>query len=64
MFTVDKSEDEVQNVSIIKDCDAITILLRLPKYIKKAKEQLKHLPDIPTRLTLNLAADFVGVRKF
>jgi len=63
---VDKSEDEVQEcIRIIKDCGAIDYSFEIAlKYIKKAKEELKHLPDIPTRLTLHLAADFVGVRKF
>ncbi len=63
---VDKNEDEVQEaLTIIKECGAIGQSFDIAKkYTTKAKEALKVLPDIPTRLTLSLAADFVGIRKF
>lgn len=63
---VEKSEDEVQEaIEIIRGCGAIDHSFEVAgKYITKAKKELKYLPDIPTRLTLSLAADFVGIRKF
>lgn len=63
---VEKTEDEVQEaLMIIKECGAIEQSFEIAKkYIAKAKKELKVLPDIPTRLTLSLAADFVGIRKF
>lgn len=63
---VDKSEDEVQEaIKIIRCCGAIEYSFEITgKYIMKAKEELKYLPDIPTKSTLSLAADFIGIRKF
>ena len=63
---VEKSEEEVQEaIGIIRGCGAIDYSFEIArKYIMKAKEELNMLPDIPTRLTLSLAADFVGIRKF
>jgi len=63
---VEKSEEEVQEaIGIIRGCGAIDYSFEIArKYIMKAKEELNSLPDIPTRLTLSLAADFVGIRKF
>lgn len=63
---VDKSQEEIyQAIEIIKGCGAIDYSFEVAcKYIKKAKEELKTLPDIPARVTLSLAADFVGTRKF
>lgn len=63
---VEKNEDEVQEaINIIRGCGAIDHSFEIArKYIMKAKEELIALPDIPTRLTLSLAADFVGIRKF
>ncbi len=63
---VEKTEDEVQEaLTIIKECGAIEQSFAIAKkYTSKAKKELKDLPDIPTRYTLSLAADFVGIRKF
>lgn len=63
---VEKSEEEVQeSIRIIRGCRAIEYSFEIAlKYIRKAKEELKSLPNIPTRLTLSSAADFVGIRKF
>lgn len=63
---VEKSEDELQEaIGIIRGCGAIDYSFEIArKYIMKAKEELNSLPDIPTRITLSLAADFVGIRKF
>ncbi|MDD4237646.1 MAG: polyprenyl synthetase family protein [Desulfotomaculaceae bacterium] len=62
----EKDEDEMQEaISIITGSGAIEHSFELVgKYIGKAKQALRELPDIPTRLTLNLAADFVGIRKY
>lgn len=63
---VDKSEDEVKEaLDIVRNCGAIDYSFEIArKFIMKAKAELKALPDIPTRLTLSMAADFVGIRKF
>lgn len=62
----DKGEDELQEaISIITGSGAIERSFKLVgKYISKAKQALTELPDLPTRLTLSLAADFVGIRKY
>lgn len=63
---VEKSDDEVNEaLEIVRNCGAIEYSFNIAKkYIKKAKMELKELPDIPTRQTLGMAADFVCVRKF
>jgi heptaprenyl diphosphate synthase len=63
---VEKDEEDVREaIDIIKGCGAIEHSFKIAgMYIMKAKDELKALPDIPTRLTLSRAADFVGVRKF
>lgn len=63
---VDKSEDEVQEaITIIKDCGAIERSFEIAsKYIMKAKSELRTLPDNPARVTLGLAADFIGSRRY
>lgn len=63
---IEKSEDEVREaIQIIKGCGAIERSFEIAgKYLIKAKMALKALPDIPTRSTLSLAADFIGIRKF
>jgi heptaprenyl diphosphate synthase len=62
----EKNEDEVREaISIITSSGSIERCLELVgKYINRAKQALKELPDIPARLTLSRAADFVGVRKY
>lgn len=63
---VDKSEDEIREaIELIKGTGAIDYSFEVAlKYLKKAKEELKKLPDIPARHTLSLAADFIGARRF
>ncbi|MDD4334246.1 MAG: polyprenyl synthetase family protein [Desulfotomaculaceae bacterium] len=63
---VEKSDDEVNEaLEIIKNSGAVEYSFAIAqKYIVKAKMELKELPDIPTRLTLGMAADFVYARKF
>ena len=62
----DKSENEMQEaIQIITGSGAIGRSFELVgKYINKAKQALNELPDIPTRMTLSHAADFVGIRKY
>jgi heptaprenyl diphosphate synthase len=62
----EKDEQEMQEaISIITGSGAIERSFELVgQYINKAKQALKELPDIPTRVTLSLAADFVGIRKY
>ncbi len=63
---VEKSEEEVQEaLQIVRDCGAVNYSFEIArKYITKAKRELNCLPRIPTRSTLGMAADFVGIRKF
>lgn len=63
---VDKSEDEVKEaLDIVRSCGAIDYSFEIArKFILKAKAELKALPDIPTRITLSMVADFVGIRQF
>jgi heptaprenyl diphosphate synthase len=63
---VEKTDDEVNEaLDIVRNCGAIEYSFNIAnKYIMKAKNELKDLPDIPTRRTLGRAADFVCVRKF
>ncbi len=63
---VDKNEDEVKEaLELVRNCGAIDRSFEVArKFILKSKGELKALPDIPTRKTLSMAADFVGIRKF
>jgi len=63
---VEKSDDEVDEaLEIVRNCGAIEYSFNIArKYIVKAKMELERLPDIPTRMTLGRAADFVCVRSF
>lgn len=62
----EKDEEEMREaIHIITGSGAIERSFDLAeKYINRAKQALKELPDIPTRLTLIHAADFVGARKY
>jgi len=62
----EKDDGELQEaISIITSSGAIEQSLELvEKYIHKAKQALKELPDRPTRLNLSLAADYVVIRKY
>ncbi len=66
VIKVDKNEDEVREaIEIIKYSGAIEYSFEVAgKYIMKAKEELKVLPDIPIRSTLSMAADFVSARRY
>lgn len=62
----EKSELEVEEaIRIIKVSGAIDQAFALSnRYIDKAKAQLEKLPDIESRDTLALIADFVNIRKY
>lgn len=66
VIKVDKSDDEVNEaLEIVRNSGAVEYSFNIArKYIVKAKNELKDLPDVPTRITLGLAADFVCARKF
>lgn len=66
VIKVEKSDAEVNEaLEIVRNSGAIEYSFNIAKkYILKAKTELKELPDIPTRLTLSRAADFVCARKF
>jgi heptaprenyl diphosphate synthase len=52
-------------ISIINDSGAIDYSFEISrKFINRAKGALKTLPDIPSRLTLDRAADFISIRKY
>jgi len=61
-----KNDDEVREaIIIISNSGAIDYSFKISrKFITKAKEALKTLPDIPTRTTLSRAADFINLRKY
>lgn len=61
-----KEEDELlEAINIITGCGAIERSFKLvEKYIDRAKQALNDLPDIPAKLALSRAADFVGTRKY
>ncbi|OQA11329.1 MAG: Heptaprenyl diphosphate synthase component 2 [Firmicutes bacterium ADurb.Bin373] len=63
---VEKNDDEVNEaLEIVKNSGAVDYSFDIAqKYVMKAKMELKKLPDIPTRMTLGMAADFVCARKF
>lgn len=63
---VHKSDDEVEEaLEIVRNCGAIEYSFNIAnKYIAKAKAELSNLPDLPTRVTMGMAADFVIARKF
>ncbi|HOV80194.1 MAG TPA: polyprenyl synthetase family protein [Bacillota bacterium] len=63
---VEKDQGEIDEaISIVKGCGSIEYSFALAgKFLKKAKEELKLLPDIPAKSTLSLAVDFVGKREF
>jgi heptaprenyl diphosphate synthase len=63
---VEKSDEEVEEaLEIVRNCGAIEYSFDIAnKYITKAKTELRKLPDIPTRVTMGMAADFVCARKF
>lgn len=63
---VHKSDDEVDEaLEIVRNCGAIEYSFNIAnKHITKAKAELGKLPDLPTRVTMGMAADFVCARKF
>lgn len=62
----EKSERDVQDaIQIIKDSGSIDQAFAMSnQYIDKAKAQLELLPDIESRDTLALIAEFVNIRKY
>ncbi len=61
-----KSQDEVEEACyLIRSCGGIEYAgWVVRKYVESAREELKNLPGIPARDTLDTVARFVGVRKF
>ncbi|GAW93573.1 polyprenyl synthetase family protein [Calderihabitans maritimus] len=62
----EKTEDEVQEaIEIVKASGGIEYAFRVSnRYLAKAKEQLRKLPEIKTRDTLECIADFIAMRRF
>lgn len=61
-----KKEGEVlEAVEIIKDCGAVDFSFGVSnRYLAKAKQQLKFLPDGKTKKSLGMIADFINVRRY
>lgn len=61
-----KKEGEVlEAVKIIRDCGAIEYSFEVSnRYLVKAKQQLKFLPDGKTKKSLHMIADFINVRRY
>lgn len=61
-----KTNQEVaEAIAIVKQCGGIDYANRMVnKNIQKAKQELDRLPDVQTKATLSLIADFVRYRKF
>lgn len=62
----EKSPDEVDEACrMVISCGGVDYSNKVvQKYVNSAREQLKGLPDIPARRTLDTVAGFIGVRKF
>ncbi len=62
----EKKEGEVlEAVKIIKDCGAVDFSFAVSnRYLIKAKQQLKILPDGKAKKSLDLIADFINVRRY
>ncbi len=62
----DKTDAEVNEaINIIIECGGIDYANRVvDRYINRAKDELKYLPDIPSKKVLLTVADFVKHRKF
>ncbi|TYO94988.1 polyprenyl synthetase family protein [Desulfallas thermosapovorans] len=63
---IDKSEEEVHEaIDLITRCGGIEYSAAIAnQYIAKAKKELTKLPDVPVKKTMQIIADFIGVRKF
>ncbi len=61
-----KTDDEVNEaINLIRECGGIEYAAGIAqRYISKAKNELKVLPDVPAKKTLQAVADFIGVRSF
>lgn len=62
----EKSEEEVQEtIGIIKESGAIEYSFDVSnKYLEKAKKELGKLPDVKTKKTLAIIANYIGERKY
>lgn len=62
----DKSEEEVkETISLIKDSGAIEYSFDIShKYLEKAKKELEKLPNVKTKKTFAIIANYIGERKF
>ncbi|WP_027364220.1 polyprenyl synthetase family protein [Desulfotruncus alcoholivorax] len=61
-----KTEDEINEaIVLIKEAGGIQYSSEIAqKYIARAKKELNLLPDMPVKKTMQIIADFVGIRKF
>jgi len=62
----EKSEKEVREaIDLVTRCGGIDYADRIAsQYIKKAKNELAGLPNVPVKKTMQIIADFIGIRKF
>ncbi len=62
----DKNEQEVcEAIDLITRCGGIDYSASLAtQYINKAKKELPGLPDVPVKKTLQIIAEFIGIRNF
>jgi heptaprenyl diphosphate synthase len=62
----DKSEQEVHEaIELITRCGGINYSAAIAnRYIAKAKKELAKLPDVPVKKTMQIIADFIGIRNF
>lgn len=62
----EKNEQEIEEaIEIIRNCGAIDYSFGVVnKYLRKAKQELKSLPELPARNNLAVIADFIGIRKY
>ncbi|MEL7567651.1 MAG: polyprenyl synthetase family protein [Dehalobacterium sp.] len=62
----EKSEEEVkETISLIKESGAIEYSFNISnKYLEKAKKELNKLPDVKTKKTFAIIANYIGERKY
>ncbi|WP_003541123.1 polyprenyl synthetase family protein [Desulfotomaculum nigrificans] len=62
----EKTEDQVKEaIELIKEAGGIQFSFEVAqRYIAKAKNNLKYLPDRPVKKVFEQIADFIGVRRF
>jgi len=62
----EKNEQEIlEAIDLITRCGGIDYSAGLAtQYINKAKKELSGLPDVPVKRTMQIIAEFIGIRKF